>query len=159
MPRHQQLQHSAHGQELRHTDCGDRYNDPTYDCDEWGKKIWKNKKTEWRMIKWGIFTKVTLSEFVFVCVCTCGRWMGYVCGCVCECVWVNVGLLVYSLPGSKYVCSGYGLSHFGWLHSIDVLVKPSKNSSWILYVSGMHCILLSYIVSCIFLWYIFLCVL
>jgi len=35
MSRDQQLQHSAHDQELRHTDCGDGHNDPTYDYDEW----------------------------------------------------------------------------------------------------------------------------
>jgi len=42
MPRNQQLQHSAHDQELQHTDCGDGYKDPTYDYDEWGK-IYENK--------------------------------------------------------------------------------------------------------------------
>jgi len=39
MPRDQQLQLSAHDQELRHTDYGDGYNNPTYECDEWGKQI------------------------------------------------------------------------------------------------------------------------
>jgi len=39
MPRDQQLQLVAHDQELQHTDC----DDPTYDCDEWGKKYKKQK--------------------------------------------------------------------------------------------------------------------